>query len=101
MADPDTQRCRWRRSTWIKPRAGHKVLDRGVGLPGPQPEPAAVYPTSGKAWVEFKRLVHQRDRSGYVLIETTERVCGAAENRWVITGAPERSPGKFYAIAPV
>src|SRR5215471_18046301 len=77
------------------------MLNGDIGLPGPQPQPATVHPTTGKARIELERSVRQRYGSRDVLTQTTKRVSGPPEDAWVITGATKCSPSKFYAFAAV
>ena len=75
------------------------MLDREIGLPGPQPEPAADVPTAGEARVECKARSTKRDGGIDVLAEVAKRVGGPAEDVRVVASDPKSAPGKIDALA--
>jgi hypothetical protein len=56
------------------------MLDREIGLPGPQPEPSALLPTPSKALVDLQSAIDQRNGRVDILAEVSERVGGICEN---------------------
>ena len=76
---------------------GLDMLDREIGLPGTDPEQAAQIPAAGKARIERKRTVDQRDHGADILAEIRQHKGGVGEDARVVAAPLERPPSKIDA----
>ena len=77
------------------------MLDRQIGLPGPQPEPTAAPPTNREARVQLERTVDQRDGGYNVFAEVSQNVSAVSEDIRVIARGrkrPARQPQCLIAV---
>jgi hypothetical protein len=49
---------------WIQAHRGPEMVNSDVGLSGPQPQPAAPFPTQSETRVEFKGTIDKCDSAG-------------------------------------
>ena len=77
MTDTDPQERCGDRITRAEAQRNLEMLNRQVGFPTPQPEPAAAKPPEGKAWVELPGAVDQGDGGIDVLVKICEGVGSA------------------------
>src|SRR5271166_3846410 len=75
------------------------MLDREIGLTGPDPEKAADRPAAGEARVERQRTVDQPDHGADILSKYSQRVGGVGEDARVVLARLERPPGKIDTLA--
>src|ERR1700720_2547132 len=75
------------------------MLDRGIGLPGPQPKPATVLPTPSETLVNLQRAIGERHSGVDVFPKVPERVGGCGEHFWVVASGPQSPPSKIDASA--
>src|SRR5262249_14482507 len=76
------------------------MLDRQIGLTGPQPEDSAHIPAAGEARVERQRPVDQPDHRADILAEIPQDEGPAREAPRVILPHLERPPSKLPSPAP-
>src|SRR5438105_1219027 len=74
------------------------MLDREIGLTGPEPENAAQIPAVGEARVERQRPVDQPDHRTDVLAEASQHPGGIGEDAWVILPHLKRLPSKIAGL---
>ena len=75
--------------------------DREIGLPGPQPQPAAVSPPDGETRVQLHGTVDQRDGGIDVLAQIAKHVGDPAENIRILAGGAKRLPSQIETLAAV
>jgi len=75
------------------------MLDRGIGLTGPEPENAAHKPAAGEARVERQRTVDQPYRGADVLAEYSQYKGGVGKDARVVLRRLERLPRKITGLA--
>src|SRR6516162_10208309 len=75
------------------------MLDREIGLTGPEPENAAQIPAAGVARVQRQRTVDQPDHSADILAEIRQHEGGAGEHARVILNGLERLTSEFDCLA--
>ena len=75
------------------------MLDREIGLTGPDPENAAHKPAAGEARVERQRTVDQPDHGADVLAEISQHEGGVGEDARVVLPRLERLPSKIAGLA--
>jgi hypothetical protein len=77
------------------------MLDREIGLTGPDPEKAAQIPAACEAQVERERTVHQPDHGTDVLAEIRQHEGGVGEDARVVLGYLECLPSEIAGLAAV
>jgi hypothetical protein len=77
------------------------MLDREVGLTGPDPENAAPIPAASEARVERQRTVDQPDHGADILAEIRQRLRGIGEGARVVLRHLERLSRKIGGLATV
>src|SRR6516165_8930025 len=77
------------------------MLDRQVGFPAPQPEPAAAEPPEGETRVKLPGAVDQCDGGVEVFAKIRERVGGATKDIGIVSRNPKCPPGEIDAFAAV
>ena len=77
------------------------MLDREIGLTGPEPENAAQKPAAGVARVERQRTVDQPDHGADILAEISQHEGGVGEDGRVVLPDLERLPSKIDALAAI
>ena len=75
------------------------MLDREIGLAGPNPENAAQIPAAGEARVERQRTVDQRDHAHDILAEIRQHEGGIGEDARVVSATSKRPPSKIDGLA--
>src|SRR5712692_3300957 len=86
---------------WAKAQGGREMLDCEIGLPGPQPEPAAPTPTVGKARIERESTVDQRDSRIDVFTKRPEYEGDMSENAGIVSSKLNGLPREIDALAPI
>src|SRR5690242_20387557 len=76
------------------------MLDREIGLAGPNSEEAADKPAAREARVEREGTVDQPDHGADILAELTQHMGGVDENARVVLPRMERLPSKITGLAP-
>src|SRR5262249_6140329 len=79
----------------VEPQSGLQMLDREIGLPGPQSQPAAVDPTAGIARIELKATINQCGRRTELPAGVAERVGSPAKSICVVASATQCALGKI------
>src|SRR5260370_22939757 len=74
------------------------MLDREIGLTGPEPEKAAHIPAAGKARVECQRSIDQPDHSADILA-ASQHERGVREDARVVLRYLERLPSEIAGLA--
>src|SRR6516164_3530327 len=77
------------------------MLDREVGLTGPDPEHAAPIPAASEARVERQRTIDQPDHGADILAEIRQRLRGIGEGARVVLRHLERLSRKSCGLATV
>jgi hypothetical protein len=75
------------------------MLDRDIGLAGPEPENAAHKPAAGIARVDRERTVDQPHHGGDILAEIRQRESGVGKNARIVVHLLERLPSKIAGLA--
>src|SRR5260370_23257010 len=78
---------------------GLEMLDREIGLAGPDPEKAAHIPAAGEARVERERTVDQPHHGADVLAELSQHESGVGEDARVVLCHLERLPSEIAGPA--
>jgi hypothetical protein len=71
------------------------MLDRQIGAAGKYAKPTTPIPSVGRARIERKRAVDQRNRGVDVVAETAKRHRGTAEDPRIVGTGAKGSPRKF------
>ena len=71
------------------------MLDREIGLAGPEPDNAAQKPAAGEARVERERTVDQPRHGTDILAKSRKHEGGVGEDARVVLARLERLPGKI------
>ena len=87
MADSDPHHSPVVAIAGVEPQSGFQMLDREIGLPGPQSQPAAVDPTAGRARIELNATIDQCGRRTEIPAGVAERVGRPAKSIWVVASA--------------
>ena len=95
MADPDAHHSPVLAIAGVKPQSGFQMLDREIGLPGPQSQPAAVDPAAGIARIELDATIDQCGRRIEIPAGVAERVGSPAKSIWVVASAAQCALGKI------
>src|SRR6516225_9200389 len=95
MADPDAHDRPVVAVAGVEPQSGFQMLDREIGLPGPQSQPAAVDPARGIARVELKATIDQCGRRVEIPAGVAERVGSPAKSIGVVASTVQRLTGKI------
>jgi hypothetical protein len=77
------------------------MLDREIGLTGPEPEKAAHKPAAGEARVERECAVGQPHHGTDVLAEIRQHKGGVGEDVRIILPDLECLPGKINALLSI
>src|SRR5260370_27749744 len=75
------------------------MLDREIGLAGPDPEHTAHMPAAGVARVERERTVDQPDHGADILAQMSQHESGDGEDAGVVLRHLQRLPGEIAALA--
>src|SRR5712672_815573 len=73
------------------------MLDRNIGLTGPEPEKAAQIPAAGEARVECQRTIDQPDHRTDILAEISQHGSRIGESTRVVLPHLERQPREVDA----
>jgi len=79
----------------VETHRGLEMLDRQIGAAGKHAKPTTPIPSVGRARIEGKRTVDQRNRGVDVVAETTERHRSTAEDPRIVGTGAKGSPRKF------
>src|SRR5271168_4773510 len=71
------------------------MLDREIGVPGPQSQPTAVDPAAGIARIELDATIDQCGRRIEIPAGVAERVGSPAKGIWVVASAAQCALGKI------
>jgi len=77
------------------------MLDRGIGIPSPQPEPGALLPATSETRIQLQSALDQLDSAIDVLTKVREHISCIGEDLRLATGDPKRPAGKIDAITAV
>jgi len=75
------------------------MLDREIGLAGPEPEVTAQIPAVGEARVERKRPVDQPNHGADVFAEQGQHEGSIGEDARIARSRFERVPDRIYGFA--
>ena len=77
------------------------MLDRGIGIPSPQPEPGALLPATSETRIQLQSALDQLDSAIDVLTKVREHISCIGEDLRLATGDPKRPAVKIDAITAV
>src|SRR5262245_5412697 len=77
------------------------MLNRKIGVSGPQPKPSALNPAKCEAWIEVQSAINQGDGWIDVRLEIAEDLSGVAEDIGIVASSPKRAASKIDAILAV
>src|SRR6516162_9263457 len=101
MGDPDPHDSPVLAVAGVEAQSGFQMLDREIGLPGPQSQPAAVDPTAGIARIELDATINQCGRRTEIPAGVAERVGSPTKSIWVVASAAQCALGKIDGLSAV